>query len=580
MRHRDGSWRWVRIFGTSTSGTPGQEGSRLVGIQMDVTEQWAQSEALEKAVANLEAAQSLVRMGNWTYDPDTEEIEWSPQMYELFDRDPQRGPMPYEEVMAQFLPEDAVALDRAVRAAVEHATPYALKLSRRVPGRGARVLAMEGRARPREDGGNVLFGTTRDVTAEIEHAAELHEARLRAEDANRSKTEFLTNMSHEIRTPMTAILGYADLLSDPALTDAQRAEHAATIKRNGEHLLNVINDVLDVAKIEAGRMLLESIECGPHQILRDVAQLMRVKAEPKGLRILLEARTAVPELVRTDPTRLRQVLMNLLGNAIKFSEDGTISVSMGFEPRTEAGGAQLWFAVTDPGIGMTPEQLEQAFTAFTQADASVTRRFGGTGLGLRISKRLAQNLGGDITVTSTPGVGSTFRFWIEAGMVEGARDAQAGPIELAEPTTIHEADTGRPLAGVRVLLMEDGPDNVRLISTHLRHTGATVSTAANGREGLARLTVDGTADGALLTNPPFDVIVTDMQMPVMDGYAAVEKLRRGGCQLPIVALTAHAMPADERRCLSLGCDTYAVKPIDRRDLAEAILAAMSSRKPV
>ncbi len=572
-----GRRRWVRSVGEPVYA----EGKvvRLAGALQDITEQRAQHEALEEANRALEAAQMISRMGSWNSDAATHEVAWSRHMFHLFDLSPVDVTPSTELALSQYIEEDSARLATAIKSALTDGTPYALTLRRREDRNGVRHVAVEGRAR-RDASGCVtgLYGTARDVTSEVEREAALREARLRAEDASRSKTEFLANMSHEIRTPMTAILGYADLLDDTDLTENQRAEHTATIKRNGEHLLAIINDILDISKIEAGRMVVEQLDTSPRDVLLGVAQLMRVKADAKGLDIAIECATDVPTLVRTDPTRLRQILMNLMGNAIKFTEHGRVSVSMGFA--ASATGGTLWIEVRDTGIGMMPEQVEHAFTAFTQADASMTRRFGGTGLGLRISKRLAAVLGGDITVTSAPGEGSVFTVSIDAGTVGDAGMVPAGPVTLGAMLPSrdrHSTSMGTPLAGVRVLLMEDGLDNLRLISTHLRRAGAEVATARDGRLGLKKLTADAKVEGPLRVPEPFDAIVTDMQMPEIDGYTAVRMLRDKGCRLPIVALTAHAMPGDRERCLEAGCDAYAAKPVTRGELVEVLLEAMAVR---
>ncbi len=573
-----GRRRWVRSVGEPVY----VEGRivRLAGAFQDITDQRAQRQALEDSNRALEVAQSISRMGSWSYDPLTRSRTWSKHLYELFDLPPSAGPPTTEDVLSQFITEDAWRLSEAMEAALADGTPYALTLQRKGASNGVRYVTVEARVRRRENGSfEELYGTTRDVTAEVEREAELSEARLRAEDASRSKTEFLANMSHEIRTPMTAILGYADLLDNGSITPEQRSAHVEIIKRNGEHLLTIINDILDVSKIDAGRMVVEKIETSPHDVLCEAARLMIVNADAKQLDFVAHSRTPTPEKVLTDPTRLKQILVNLIGNAIKFTERGSVSVSMGYRPGS--GSNVLWFEVRDTGIGMTPEQLEHVFTAFTQGDASVTRRFGGTGLGLRISQRLANMLGGDIVVESKPGEGSVFTLTIETGAVAGTKLAPAGPLVQGGSPGNAEVPlgtaTGKPLSGVRILLMEDGIDNLRLISTHLQSAGAIVTTARDGRRGMCLLTSDGTMDGKLSPDASFDAIVSDMQMPELDGYSAVRMLRERGCRLPIVALTAHAMPNDRERCLAAGCDAYAAKPVSRQQLIDVLQEAMAHR---
>ncbi len=403
------------------------------------------------------------------------------------------------------------------------------------------------------------------IAALEESTRALEAANRRAENANRAKSEFLANMSHEIRTPMTAILGYADVLLEPGKSQSDVLDAVTIIRRNGAHLLSIINDILDISKIEAGRMTVERVACDPVQILSEVYSLMRVRAEERGLSLNVEFIGPMPGVIRTDPTRLRQALLNLVGNAIKFTKSGGVRIVAGIASDAADPDHRLRISVIDTGVGMTPEQIDRLFRPFAQGDTSTTRHFGGTGLGLSISRSLVRMLGGDIEVESTPGAGSTFTLTLSVGDLSGAVMVESPSLsampERFEEEAVRTArkDATKPLSG-RFLLAEDGPDNQRLISHILRKAGAEVDLAENGRNAFEM------ADAASRAGAPYNIILMDMQMPVMDGYTATSKLRRSGYRGTIIALTAHAMTGDRERCLGAGCDDYATKPINRDEL--------------
>jgi signal transduction histidine kinase/DNA-binding NarL/FixJ family response regulator len=397
--------------------------------------------------------------------------------------------------------------------------------------------------------------------------AELSTARDRAEAASRAKSEFLANMSHEIRTPMTAILGYADLLLTPEQSPSQRLNHVNIIRRNGGHLLSIINDVLDLSKIEAGEMKVERIECSPVQLLTEVASTMRVRAAERRLQFEVKVEGLIPKTISTDPTRLRQILMNLTANAIKFTEAGWVRVVVRMATPADDPRPMLGFEVIDSGIGIGEQQVERLFQPFAQADTSMTRRFGGTGLGLSISRRLARELGGDITVDSKLGRGSQFTLTVDTGPLDG----------VAMLDRFIEALSGlRPQSGPsarldgRILLAEDGADNRNLLSCYLQTAGADVTLAENGRIA-CELEAEARRAGT-----PFDAVLLDMQMPELDGYGAAAKLRASGFKGPIIALTAHAMADDRDKCIRSGCSDYLSKPVDRGRLIQIVAQNMSS----
>ncbi len=367
--------------------------------------------------------------------------------------------------------------------------------------------------------------------------SELNVAKETAELATRTKSEFLANMSHEIRTPITAIVGFSDMMLDPEQSLSDRLDSVQTVRRNAKHLLELINDILDLSKIEAKKMTVEKIDCDLPQLMVDLTSTLRPRAQEKGVSFHLWFNGPTASTVKTDPLRLRQVLMNLAGNAIKFTSAGDVSIGVRCQLDADRAGSVIHFDVTDTGVGLIPEQAARLFQPFMQADGSTTRKFGGTGLGLTISKQLAELLGGDITIRSEPGKGSTFSLAIDGGDLTGIRMLQDLTESTLAPTACPDDTRVVSLQG-DVLLAEDGKDNQRLIAAHLRKAGARVTIAENGR-----LAVE------LARAQPFDLILMDMQMPELDGYGATSELRGRGFTLPIIALTAHAMTGDREKCL-------------------------------
>jgi PAS domain S-box-containing protein len=389
-----------------------------------------------------------------------------------------------------------------------------------------------------------------------ERTAELKIAKDIAETTTGAKSEFLANMSHEIRTPITAIIGFAELLLRQSESPEDRVEYVQIVRRNAKHLLDVINDILDLSKIEAGKMTLETADCDLPRFLADVLSTMRPRAVDKGLKLGIEFAGGIPRTIQTDSMKFRQILMNLLGNAIKFTQQGSVRLLVRFKSVKFAN--VLWVEVQDTGIGLKPDESERLFEAFTQADKSTTRRFGGTGLGLTISRRLARLLGGDIQVESNPGVGSTFSLCIDCGSVQRTQMLD-GLSESGLPMSVLPVVSSDIRLRGRILLAEDGRDNQRLLTTHLRAAGAELEVAENGK-----IAVE------MAICQPYDLILMDMQMPEMDGYTATAELRRRGFSNPIVALTAHAMSEDRTKCLKSGCSDYLSKPVSHEILLRTV----------
>lgn len=389
----------------------------------------------------------------------------------------------------------------------------------------------------------------------------LEQAKNEAERANIAKSQFLANMSHEIRTPIGAIMGFIDLIKSSENNVTEKLNYVGVVERNSQQLLRLIDDILDLSKVEAGKMNVEQIQVDFQSFLSDFAALMQLKASEKSLAFKIHLDPTVPQYIATDPVRVKQILANLVGNAIKFTEKGGVQMSVAFQ------NSKLQFLVEDTGIGLSAAQAAKLFQPFVQADSSTTRKFGGTGLGLILSRHLARLLGGDLVLeSSTPGFGSRFRAEIRPAEVVRTVPANL-PVRENFVATSSSSVEASSLKGLKVLLVEDSRDNQVLIEHYLKKTGADVQVRSNGADG---------AKSAL--EDDFDLVLMDIQMPVMDGHEATRKLRSLSYKKPIIALTAHAMKGDRERFLASGMDGYITKPIQKREFWAAISSLLPKRR--
>ncbi len=390
--------------------------------------------------------------------------------------------------------------------------------------------------------------TNKQLETTIERANKMAMA---AEMADQTKSEFLANMSHEIRTPLTAILGYTELMMEPEQQPDEQMKRLTIVRRNGEHLLMLINDILDISKIEAGKLVIESRRYSIPPVVSEVLSMMRVRALDKGITLSAEYAGPLPKEITSDEARLRQSLINLVGNAVKFTDTGGVKMIVSFLHEWRDGTPAVEIQVVDTGIGVSPENLDSLFEPFTQADASTSRKYGGTGLGLAITRRIAELMGGELKAESTFGEGSTFMIIVPTGDIEGVEMLEH-PAEAVIQQSAGVQMSSDALSGKRILLAEDGEDNMRLIKAILKKAGAEVVGVENGLLAVEQA-----------ESQKFDVILMDMQMPEMDGYEATAHLRKNGYTGPIIALTAHAMASDREKCIKAGCDDHLTKPIER-----------------
>jgi PAS domain S-box-containing protein len=540
-----------------------EEGEYIFAFCHDITARREVEQALQESEERFQQIASHLQDILWMTSPDGQTIHYvSPAFETLFGRpcsSVYENPASWAEALH---PEDrARVVDSFLRNLVSGEFDETFRVVQ--PDGSLRWVRATGfPIRDRDGAVHRIAGVTRDITVYKEYESALESAKAAAEAANEAKSRFLANMSHEIRTPLNGVLGFAEVLRRGVGTEEERQVFLENIMTSGRHLLTLIDDILDLSKVEAGHLEFERAVCSPHQIISDVLSVLRVRAQEKGLHLEANWKSGVPATITTDAARVRQLLMNVIGNAIKFTERGGVSVTASVSPEQDE--PRFVIEVRDTGIGISPDRFESVFKPFTQADSSITRRFGGTGLGMAISRHIARGLGGDISLESVPDQGSTFRVTLETGSLQGVEILTEPPSEAFSTSTERDPQNERCLEGARILVVDDGETNRDLIQLVLTNAGARVTCAIDGRDALSAV-----------GREPIDLVLMDLQMPVMDGFTATRRLRGQGYSKPIVALTAHAMRGDADRCLSGGFSGYLSKPINIDRLIATVRDSLS-----
>ncbi len=563
---KDGTPFWNEL---SLTPIPSEEGQpiQFIGIQHDVTGRKRAEEKVRLSSERLETATKAGGVGVWEFDCQAGLVTWDKQMFALYGQSREGSNAVYERWAGSLHPEDRARTEAELADALHDKTkPFntEFRIIRKDDGATRYIRAIASLLYDQSGNPWRMIGTNLDVTEEREHEhalalglAQEKELSEQARAGDRAKGEFLAVMSHEIRTPLNGILGFSELLAKTPELPAESRDYVETITSSGEALLRILDDVLDFSRLEAGHVQMERTRFAPREILGDIRTLLSQQAREKGLTLEVAMDASIPEYLAGDAGRLRQILLNLTGNALKFTEAGT--VTLGLRPRQ--GETKHEFFVKDTGGGITPAQVKKIFQPFTQADSTISRRHGGTGLGLSISRRLAELMGGTLTVRSQPGLGSEFVLTLTLD--------EAGPLpEVAGPPQMLDASfaAGHPL---RILVVEDDRVNLKFMLALLRRLGYEPLAATNGREAVE-----------IQQREQPDCILMDLQMPEMDGIEATKKIRareKASCAARVAfisALTANIVPADRQRCFDAGMDTYLNKPV-RMTALTAILAQAS-----
>lgn len=556
MRHKNGEWRWIRSRGKVVTRGLSHQPLRMVGTHTDITLQRRHEQEIREKLHFIEELLEIIPNPVYFKNLDGKYLGFNKAFGTLFGKS-----------RKNWVGQDVYALFDAERAAYHHQLDMQLYAQGGVQTFEAQVVSADGsihdviyskaifsKADGTPDG---ILGIITDITERKHAELELQAAKNAAEAANRAKSDFLANMSHEIRTPMNGIIGMTDLTLGTKLDSDQR-EYLRLVKISADSLLEIINDILDFSKIEAGRLQIEQAELNLWQTVEESIKPLQLRASDKHLKLLTTIDERIPRLLIGDPLRIRQVLINLVGNAIKFTHQGEINVNVTLEQQ-RMHSVRLHFSVRDTGIGIPADKLDQIFESFSQADTSTTRKFGGTGLGLTISRRLVELMAGKLWVESVAGSGSTFHFCVNFTLPSAPLDA----VSITAHAEHGLAAAPNDAIKLHILLAEDNAINQKLALTLLAKMGHTVELACNGLQAVE-----------LYQKNTFDVVLMDVQMPEMGGFEATEQIRyidkAQNRHTPIIALTAYAMQGDEQKCLAAGMDDYLTKPLDKHKLQNTL----------
>jgi len=551
----DGRRVWLRSF--CDAEREGGRVVRLVGTIQDITARKVAAAELQAATDRLIAALGAAELRMWEIDLEAGTVSVDPRSSVAADQCDVGSPMSQESMYEIVHPDDRARVREQLEEVARTGIPLKTRWRILSPRSGERLLEQRVRLCVGFDGRQRLAGVARDVTEEAQLSSQLDLKRREAEAASAAKSEFVARMSHEIRTPMNGVIGMLEVLQRSRL-GADQHDHAVTALKSARDLMHVLDDVIDIARLEARQVAVEQAAYRPRDVVGDVVGLFGARANERAIVLDADIPRDLPAWIHGDARRVRQVLTNLVGNAIKFTQSGAIRVAVTYEPDMQ----RAKFAVSDTGLGMTPETISRLFSQFYQADTSPTRPYGGSGLGLAICKQLVELMGGEIWVESAIGKGSTFWFTVRAPV------AEAPGVE-----TPYEAAPSIP--PLRILIVEDNPANQKILATLLGAEGHSLAIADNGQDGVARA-----------ASEEFDLVLMDVMMPVMDGLAATRRIRELGGRaggIPIIAMTANALLGDRDRYLAAGMTDYISKPLDIvalfRAIARAADSTMSGRSP-